>query len=137
MLINLYKGDFLMKCEICGANCENNVCPECGYVNQKPEVETKSDKSPIYGIVSLASAILSYLVSGVFAIFAVVFAMIGKRKNGELDTMSMIGNILGIIRLIISAITIIFALISSILSILFSVLVALIPVLMIILESVL
>ena len=128
-----------MKCEICGASFEEGtVCPDCGYVNQKAEVKTiESEKSPIYGIVSLACGILSYLISGVFAIFAVVFAAIGKRKNGELDTMSMIGNILGIIRLVIAALTTVFAVITSLVSILISVFVALIPVFMIILESVL
>ena len=106
-----------MKCEICGANFEEGtVCPDCGYVNQKAEVKTKSEKSQVYGIVSLACGILSYFTTSILAIFAVVFAAIGKRKNGELDTMSKIGNILGIIHLIIWGIALVFGVISTVLS---------------------
>ena len=107
-----------MKCEICGASCkEDNVCPDCGYVNQKAEVERKeSEKSPVYGIVSLTCGILSYFTTSILAIFAVVFAAIGERKNGELDTMSKIGNILGIIHLIIWGIALVFGVISTVLS---------------------
>ena len=117
MFINQYKEDFLMKCEICGASFEEGtVCPDCGYVNQKAEVKTKSEKSQVYGIVSLTCGILSYFTTSILAICAVVFAAIGKRKNGELDTMSQIGNILGIIHLIILGIALVFGVISTVLS---------------------
>ena len=95
----------MSKCEVCGAKYnKNGVCPECGYV--KPEgvsLEPKGAKA--FSIVSLATGIAAFVYGLYFAIAAVIFAAVYKKKVGEYNSMAKIGKTLGIINIVIAAVS--------------------------------
>ncbi len=118
-----------MRCEVCNSKInENGVCPNCGYV-APVSYNTESKGSKVLSIISLALGAAGLIYIGLPAsIAAIVLAMIYKSKAGEMNGMAKAGLALGIVNIVLWAVTTVIAFIIVIISIIGSILVSLAPV---------